>query len=105
MCSSDLFSVQSGQQIQGRLDSTLGLFIVIVGLKGAGIVIGDQSTLVTLGNFATPQMVLALVGLMIIAILHHYKVKENCRDSFEDPLDLIRRNLLQQHVLLGRRYP
>lgn len=63
------------ENLKYGITSGIGLFIVIVGLKGAGIVIGDQSTLVTLGNFATPQMVLALVGLMIIAILHHYKVK------------------------------
>lgn len=52
----------------------IGLFITIVGLKGAGIVIGDASTLVAMGNISTPQFVLAMVGLLIIAILHHYKV-------------------------------
>ena len=52
----------------------IGLFITIVGLKGAGIVIGDASTLVAMGNVGTPQFALAMVGLLIIAILHHYKV-------------------------------
>lgn len=53
----------------------IGLFIAIVGLKGAGIVVGDASTLVAMGNFSTPQVVLALVGFLIIAILTHYRVK------------------------------
>lgn len=56
------------------ISAGIGLFIAIVGLKGAGIVVEDASTLVTLGNVATPQFVLAMVGLLIIAILHHYKV-------------------------------
>ena len=56
------------------ISAGIGLFIVIVGLKGAGIVVADASTLVTLGDLSTPQVVLALVGLLIIAAMHHYKV-------------------------------
>ena len=46
-----------------------------MGLKGAGIVIADPSTLVTLGKLGSPQFVLAFIGLIVIAILNHYKVK------------------------------
>lgn len=53
----------------------IGLFIAIVGLKGAGVVADDASNLVGMGKFSTPQVVLALVGFLIIAILTHYKVK------------------------------
>lgn len=53
----------------------IGLFIAIVGLKGAGIVADDASNLVGMGKMSTPQVVLALVGFLIIAILTHYKVK------------------------------
>lgn len=52
----------------------IGLFISIVGLKGAGIIVADPSTLVAFGDISTPQVVLAFVGLLIIAILHHYNV-------------------------------
>ena len=52
----------------------IGLFITIVGLKGAGIVIGDASTLVNMGNILSPQFALAIIGLIVICILHHYKV-------------------------------
>lgn len=52
----------------------IGLFIALVGLKGAGIVIGSESTLVDMGNVASPQFVLAIVGLLLIGVLHHYKV-------------------------------
>jgi len=57
------------------ISAGIGLFIVIVGLKGAGIVIADPSTLVALGDISTPQFVLAFVGLLIIGIMHHFNVK------------------------------
>ena len=56
------------------ISAGIGLFITIVGLKGAGIVIGDASTLVAMGSVGSPQFVLAMVGLLVIGILHHYKV-------------------------------
>ena len=56
------------------ISAGIGLFITIVGLKGAGVVIGDASTLVAMGNVGSPQFVLAMVGLLVIGILHHYKV-------------------------------
>ena len=56
------------------ISAGIGLFIVIVGLKGAGIVVEDASTLVAMGNVSSPQFVLAMVGFLIIAVLHHYKV-------------------------------
>ncbi len=52
----------------------IGLFITLVGLKSAGVVIGDASTLVALGDVATPQFALAMLGLIFIGILHHYNV-------------------------------
>ena len=56
------------------ISAGIGLFIVIVGLEGANIIVADPSTLVALGDIATPQVALALLGFIIIAILHHYKV-------------------------------
>ena len=53
----------------------IGLFITIIALINAGIVVNNDSTLVGLGNLGSPQVVLAIVGLLIIGVLHHYKVK------------------------------
>ncbi len=53
----------------------IGLFITFVGLQGAGIAVHSPSTLVDLGKVASPQFALAMVGLVIIGVLHHYKVK------------------------------
>lgn len=52
----------------------IGLFITLVGLKGAGIVAGDQATLVNLGHVGTPQFILAFLGLIVVATLYHFNV-------------------------------
>lgn len=57
------------------ISAGIGLFISIVGLKGAGIVSADPSTLVALGNVSTPQVALAFVGLILIGIMWHFKIK------------------------------
>ncbi len=53
----------------------IGLFITIIALINAGIIVNNDSTLVGLGNLGSPQVVLAVVGLLIIGVLHHFKVK------------------------------
>lgn len=57
------------------ISAGIGLFIAIVGLKGAGFVANDESTLVTLGNVGSPEVALAFVGLLLIGIMWHFKVK------------------------------
>ncbi len=52
----------------------IGLFITIIALINSGIVVNNDETLVGIGTFSSPQFVLALVGLIIIAVLHHFKV-------------------------------
>ncbi|MGM9972463.1 MAG: NCS2 family permease [Clostridiaceae bacterium] len=53
----------------------IGLFITFVGLQGAGISVMSPSTLVDLGKVVSPEFTLAMIGLVIIGILHHYNVK------------------------------
>ncbi len=52
----------------------IGLFITLVGLEGAGVVIGDDSTLVAMGSIGTPQFAFAIIGLIIIGIMYHFRV-------------------------------
>ena len=56
------------------ISAGIGLFIVIVALKGAGIVVASESTLVDLGSVGGAQFVLAFIGFIIIAALRHFKV-------------------------------
>ncbi len=53
----------------------IGLFIAFVGLQGSGLVVADASTLVALGDFSTPQVILCLVGLIVTAVMLHFNVK------------------------------
>lgn len=52
----------------------IGLFITIIALINAKIVVADPATTVALGDIAAPGVVLALVGLLVIGILEHFKV-------------------------------
>lgn len=62
------------QNLKLGITAGIGLFITIIALKGAGIVVKDDSTLLALGSFATPEVVLCLVGFFIIAVLTHYQI-------------------------------
>ena len=52
----------------------IGYFLVIIGLRNAGIVVASESTLVTLGDLAQWTVVLAGLGFIGIVALEHRKV-------------------------------
>ncbi len=56
------------------MSAGIGMFIAFIGLKNAGIVVGDNSTLVRLGDF-TPVSVLGVISILISAVLVVRKVK------------------------------
>lgn len=53
----------------------VGLFIALIGFRNAGIIVPDPSTTVTLGNLHNPATLLALLGLVLIAVLLAARVK------------------------------
>lgn len=63
------------ENLKYGITSGIGLFIAFVGLKGAGVVVSDDSTLVALGNFGRPDVALCLIGILVIAVMNHYNVK------------------------------
>ncbi len=52
----------------------IGLFITIIALINAKIVVADPATTVALGDISSAGVVLALVGLLVIGVLQHFKV-------------------------------
>ncbi len=62
------------ENLKFGITAGIGLFITIIAMINAGIVVNNDATLVGLGNLASPQVVLAIVGLIIIGVLHHFKV-------------------------------
>jgi len=66
------------QNLKNGITAGIGLFVAYIGLQGADIVTfttSDGSTTIGLGDFASPEMALALIGFLIIVILTHYNVK------------------------------
>lgn len=63
------------------ISAGIGLFIAFVGLQNAGIVVNDDATLVSFVSFSTSQEtfpyapLLALIGVLLIAILYYLKIK------------------------------
>ncbi len=67
--------------IKIAVSAGIGLFIAFVGFQNAGIVVNDDATLVAFTNFGLDQEafpfepLLALIGVVIIAILYFLKIK------------------------------
>lgn len=61
-------------QLKYAVSAGIGLFITFVGLQGSGIIVANESTLVTLGDFSNSSTLLAVVGLVIVVILMVKKV-------------------------------
>lgn len=57
------------------ISAGIGLFISFVGLQGSGFVSDNGSTLVALGNVGSAEVTLAFVGLLLIGIMWHFKIK------------------------------
>ncbi|MXW68754.1 MAG: NCS2 family permease [Gammaproteobacteria bacterium] len=51
----------------------IGFFLAIIAMRNAGIVVGDETTLVSLGDVSFWSVVLAVVGLILIAALDALK--------------------------------
>ena len=52
----------------------VGLIIGLIGLKNGGIIVGNQATLLSLGEFSQIETFLAAIGFLIISILSVRKV-------------------------------
>ena len=52
----------------------VGLFIGLIGLKNGGIIVSNQATLLSLGNFSNIETLLAAVGFLAISILSVRKI-------------------------------
>lgn len=62
------------ESLRYSMTAGVGLFLGLIGLKTAGIVVDNPATLVSLGNFAEPNALLAAICFLIIAVLSERKV-------------------------------
>lgn len=69
------------QSLKHGISAGIGLFIIFIGCQGANLIVSNPSTLVSLvdfnTNFSTSGItaLLAIIGLIIICVLTHKKVK------------------------------
>ena len=52
------------------IGAAIGCFLAFLGLKGAGIIVADPSTFVTMGSLMAPPALLALIGIIITLVLY-----------------------------------
>lgn len=55
--------------LKNAIGAGIGLFIAFIGLQNAGIIINNDSTLVTLGQITSGAPLLAMIGLLITGLL------------------------------------
>ena len=62
-------------QLHAAVAGGIGLFIAFIGLRNAGIIVPSAATVVTLGDLHKPAALLALFGIVLIAVLQVMRVK------------------------------
>ncbi len=55
--------------LKEAIPAGIGLFITLIGMKGAGIIVSDPNTLVRLGSFSQHSVWIAFLGLIVTGIL------------------------------------
>ena len=62
-------------QLHAAVAGGIGLFIAFIGLKNSGIIVASPATTVTLGDMHRPAVMLAVFGVLLIAVLQAFRVK------------------------------
>lgn len=60
--------------LRSAIAAGIGLFLGLIALKSAGVVIGNEATLVSLGDLAVPTVVMAAIGFVAIVALDTFRV-------------------------------
>lgn len=63
------------QSLKFAIGAGIGLFLTLIGMKGAGIVVDNPATLVGLGDIKSPAVLLSLLGFFIIVALDHFRIR------------------------------
>ena len=58
------------QDLKLAIGAGIGFFLAFLGLANSGIVIASPSTIIGLGNLASPPVLLALIGIVITLVLY-----------------------------------
>ncbi len=53
----------------------IGLFIAFVGMKGGGIIVDNESTLISAGDFTSPTVIVSIIAILVAIVLTVAKVR------------------------------
>ncbi len=62
------------KSIKNAIPVGIGLFIALIGLQNSGLIVKDENTMLTLGDFANKNVWVAVIGLLVTAVLYVRKV-------------------------------
>ena len=57
------------ESLRYAISGGIGLFIAFIGLQNSGIIIGNPTTIVTLGDITSSNALLAMIGLLITGVM------------------------------------
>ena len=61
--------------LKNAISAGIGLYIAFIGLQGAGIIVNNDATLVSLGNLTTGSALLGSIGIIVTSVLLVKNVK------------------------------
>lgn len=61
--------------LKNAISAGIGLYIAFIGLKNAGIIVNNDSTLVSLGDLASGSALLGMIGIVVTAVMLVKNVK------------------------------
>ncbi len=61
--------------LRRAISAGIGSFIAFIGLKQMGMIVDNQATLVSLGDFSNPNVLIGVLGLILSFLFYAYKVK------------------------------
>lgn len=61
--------------LRRAISAGIGSFIAFIGLKQMGMIVDNPATLVSLGDFSSPNVLLGVLGLILSFTLYAYRIK------------------------------
>lgn len=61
--------------LKNAISVGIGLFIAFIGMSNVGLIVQGEGTILSLGSLTDPKVLMTLFGVVLIAVLLHYKVK------------------------------
>ena len=61
--------------LRRAISAGIGAFIAFIGLKQMGIIVDNPATLVSIGDFSKPEVLIGILGLILALTFYSYRVK------------------------------